>query len=333
MGNLQLSLAITSNPRTWPIIDGRAKPEGIDFIMTVMGPAEMFWRQLRFTEFDVSEMSMSELMMIRQRGDDRFVGIPVFTTRRFYHTAMLVRRNAGIDGPADLKGKRIGVPEYVQTAALWTRGVLENEFGIAPRDMTFFMERVPERSHAGAIGFKTPPGVTINQIPPEKSIASMLLAGELDAYMAYFRKQSADMIDRSDVDLENHPDIKPLFADPAAEAVRFYKKTGIYPINHGMVIKRTAYERNPWAVINILKAFGQANDIAETERGEHVAYHLETGLVPAEYRKPLGSRLINFGLKANRATLELAAKYSNQQGLTQRIMTMEELFAPDALES
>jgi 4,5-dihydroxyphthalate decarboxylase len=333
MAHLQLSLAITSNPRTWPIIDGRVKADGIDFAKTVLGPAEMFWRQLGFAEFDVSEMSMSELMMIRQRGDDRFIGIPVFTTRRFYHTAMLVRRNAGIDGPADLKGKRIGVPEYVQTAALWTRGVLENEFGIAPGDMTFFMERVPERSHAGAIGFKAPPGVTINQIPPEKSIASMLLAGELDAYMAYFRKDGVDMIDRSYVDLENHPDIRPLFVDPASEAVRFYKKTGIYPINHGMVIKRAAFEKNPWAVINIIKAFNQANDIADRERREHVAYQIETGLVPADYRKQLATRLVSHGLKANRVTLELAAKYSNQQGLTQRIMAMEELFAANALES
>jgi len=333
MADLKLSLAITNNPRTWPIIDGRAKPEGIDFTMTVLGPAEMFWRQLSFAEFDVSEMSMSELMMIRQRGDDRFIGIPVFTTRRFYHTAMLVRKNARIDGPADLKGKRIGVPEYVQTAALWTRGVLENEFGVAPSDMTFFMERVPERSHAGAIGFKAPPGVTINQIPPEKSIASMLLVGELDAYMAYFPKQGVDMIDRSNVDLENHPDIRPLFSDPAAEALRYYKKTGIYPINHGMVIKRTAYERNPWAVLNILKAFARANDIAEAERREHVAYHLETGLVPTDYRKPLAARLVNYGLKANRATLELAAQYSNQQGLTQRVMKMDELFAANVLDS
>ena len=333
MANLQLSLAITSNPRTWPIIDGRAKPEGIDFAMTVLGPAEMFWRQLRFAEFDVSEISMSELMMIRSRGDERFIGIPVFTTRRFYHTAMLVRKNAGIDGPADLKGKRIGVPEYVQTAALWTRGVLESEFGIAPSDMTFFMERVPERSHAGAINFKAPPGITINQIPPDKSIASMLLNGELDAYMAYFRKQGVDMIDRSYVDLENHPDIKPLFADPAAEGARYYSKTGIYPINHGMAIKRAVYEKNPWTVLNILKAFAKANEFAEAERREHVAYHLETGLVPANYRKPLATRLVNFGVKANRATLELAAKYSNQQGLTPRVMTMEELFAPNALES
>src|SRR6202161_1949917 len=154
MANLKLTLAITSNPRTWPIIDGRVKLDGIDFAKTVLGPAEMFWRQLSFAEFDVSEMSMSELMMIRARGDERFIGMPVFTTRRFYHTGILVRKDAGIDSPAGLKGRRIGVPEYVQTSALWSRGVLENEFGVAPSDMTFFMERLPERCHAGAIGFK-----------------------------------------------------------------------------------------------------------------------------------------------------------------------------------
>jgi 4,5-dihydroxyphthalate decarboxylase len=291
----------------------------------------MFWRQLSFAEFDVSEMSMSELMMIRSRGDDRYIGIPVFTTRHFYHARMLVHKDAKIAGPADLKGKRVGVPEYVQTAALWSRGVLQSEFGIAPSDMTFFMERLPARSHAGAIGFKAPPGVTINQIPAEKNIAAMLLAGELDAGMAYFG--SGGMIDRSDVDLFNHPGVRPLFADPVAEGARYLKKTGIFPINHGMVVRRTVYEREPWVVLNILKAFAQANDIVDAERREHVAYHLETGMVPANYREPLAARIVQFGLKANRATLEQAAKYSNQQGLTPRVMTMEELFAPNALES
>jgi 4,5-dihydroxyphthalate decarboxylase len=332
MANLQLSLAITSNPRTWPIIDGRVKADGIEFTKTVLGPAEMFWRQLSFAEFDVSEMSMSELMMIRSRGDDRFIGIPVFTTRRFYHTGIYVRKDAKIASPADLRGKRVGAPEYVQTSALWTRGILENEFGIAPKDMTFFMERVPARSHAGAIGFKAPPGVHIDHIPPEKSIGSMMLSGELDACMSYNRRHG-DLIDRSDADLDNHPDIGPLFPDSAAEAVRYYKKTGIYPINHGMVVKRAVFERNPWVVINILKAFDQANDIADAERREHVAYHLETGLVPPDYRKSMATRIIKHGLKANRATLDMAAKYSNQQSLTQRIMPMDELFAANALDS
>jgi 4,5-dihydroxyphthalate decarboxylase len=332
MANLQLSLAITNNPRTRSIIDGRVKPAGIDFAITVLGPAEMFWRQLSFIEFDVSEMSMSELMMITARGDERFTGIPVFTTRRFYHTGVSVRKDARVETPADLKGKRIGVPEYVQTSALWTRGVIESEFGVAARDMTFFMERLPGRSHAGAIGFKAPAGVTINQIPPEKSIGSMMLSGELDACMSYIPKQS-DPLDRSSAILDSHPDIKPLFADSAAEAVRYYKKTGIYPINHGMVVKRAVFERESWVAINILKAFVAANDIAESERREHVAYHLETGLVPADYRNALAARLVSHGLKANRAVLETAAKYSNQQGLTPRVMPMDELFAASVLES
>jgi 4,5-dihydroxyphthalate decarboxylase len=332
MANLKLSLAITNNPRTRPIIDGRVKAAGIDFIKTVLGPAEMFWRQLSFAEFDVSEMSMSELMMIRARSDERFVGVPVFTTRRFYHTGVLVRKDAKIDAPADLKGKRIGVPEYVQTSALWSRGVLENEFGVAPKDMIFFMERMLVRSHAGAIGFQAPPGVTINPIPLDKSIGSMMLSGELDACMSYIRKHS-DPIDRSNADLENHPDIKPLFPDPAAEGIRYYKKTSIHPINHGMVVKRAVFEREPWVVINILKAFSEANAIAESERREHVAYHLETGLVPPAYREALATEIITHGLKANRATLETAAKYSNQQGLTPRVMPMNELFAANALDS
>jgi 4,5-dihydroxyphthalate decarboxylase len=332
MANLKLSLAITSNPRTRPIIDGRVKVDGIDFAMTVLGPAEMFWRQLRFAEFDVSEMSMSELMMIRDRGDDRFIGIPVFTTRRFYHTGVLVRKDANIGSPDHLEGKRIGVPEYVQTSALWTRGVLENEFGIRPADMTFFMERVPARSHAGAMGFQAPPGVTINQIPPDESIASMLLAGALDGCMSY-NQRKGDLIDRSDVDLDHHPAITPLFPDTAAEAARYYNKTGTYPINHGMVVKREVFERESWVVLNILKAFVKANEIAEAERREHVAYHLETGLVPANYRDALAKPLIRHGLKANRAVLETAARYSHQQGLTRRPMPMEELFAANALES
>jgi 4,5-dihydroxyphthalate decarboxylase len=328
---LKLSLAITSNPRTWPIINGRVAPAGIDFAKTVLGPAEMFWRQLSAAEFDVSEMSMSELMMIRARGDDRFIGIPVFTTRRFYHTGIFVRRDAKIDRPADLKGRRVGVPEYIQTSALWTRGVLESEFAVASTDMTFFMERLPTRSHAGAIDFTAPAGVTVNHIPPEKTIGSMMLSGELDACMSYNR--NPDLINRSDIDLENHPDIKPLFPDAAAEAIRYYRKTGLYPINHGMVVKRAVFEREPWVVVNILEAFHRANEIADAERREHVAYHLETGLVPSEMRKFLATRIITHGLKANRTTLETAAQYSHQQGLTPRVMTMDDVFAPNALDS
>ena len=328
---LELSIALSENENTRAILDGRIQPDAIKLHATPLHPSEMFWRQLKFAEFDVSEMSMSSLTIATSQGPTEWVALPVFTTREFFHLRMLVRAASGIQAPADLKGKRVGVPEYQQTAALWIRGALENEFGVSPRDVTHFMERTPARSHAGAVGFKAPPGVTINQIPPEKSIGSMMVSGELDACMFYIRNQN--LVDRSTEDLNNHPAIKPLFPDSVAEGIRYYRKTGLYPINHGMVIKREVVEKNPWAVINILKAFHKANDIAERERVEHMHYHLETGLVPPEYRPAVAKPIIAHGLKANRETLEAAAKYSNQQGLTPRVVAMDELFAPNALGS
>lgn len=331
-GNMRvpLSIAISDNPRTWPVIDGRVKPDGIDLVPTVLHPSEMFWRQLKFAEFDICEMSMSSLMIARSQGDDRFVGIPVFTTRYFFHTTILVRKDAGIHAPADLRGKRVGVPEYQQTAALWARGVLENEFGVTPRDMEFWMERPPSKSHGGATGFKPPASVTVNQIPPEKNIGTMMAAGELDAALHYLAVPN--LVDRSTVDLWNHPDVTTLFPDPVAEGVRFYRKTGIYPINHGMVIRREIAERHPWAVTNVLKAFNAANGIASRERVAHAEYHVKTGLLPADGLQALRTPLVKHGVKANRAVLETIGRYSLQQGLTARLMTPEDLFAPVTLE-
>ncbi len=324
------SIGVTSNPRTWPIIDGRVKPDGIDLTPIVLHPSELFWRQLRFAEFDVAELSVSSLMMARSKGDDRFVGIPVFTTRKFFHTCILVRRAAGIDAPADLKGKRVGVPEYQQTAALWARGVLEHEFGVSPRDMEFWMERPASRSHGGATGFQPPPGVTVNRIPLEKNMGAMMLSGELDATIFYL--VDPNLIDRSTADLANHPDIKPLFADAVAEGVRYYRKTGIYPINHAMVIKRELAEKHPWAALNILKAFDEANDIADRERAEQAEYHVETGLLAPEARRALDTRILSHGIKANRRVVETIAQYSHEQGLTPRPAKLEDLFAASTLE-
>ena len=325
--NLQLSIGMASNPRSWPIFDGRVKVDGIDLLPSRVFPSELFWRQLKFGDFDVSEMSMSTLMMATAQGDTRWLGIPVFTTRKLFHTGILVRRASGIETPADLKGKRVGVPEYQQTAALWTRGALQHEFGVKARHMKWWMERVPTHSHRGAVGFDAPPGVGIQQIPPEKSIGGMMLSGELDAVVHYI--VDPNLVDRSTADLWNHPDIRPLFSDPVAEGVRYYRKTGLLPINHGMVIKRELAERHPWVVLNILKAFERANEIAERERLEHVRYHFATGAIT---RDALEKTLVRHGVKANRLVLDTAAQYSHEQGLTPRAVRVEEIFAASTLE-
>jgi 4,5-dihydroxyphthalate decarboxylase len=325
--NLQLSIGITNNPRTWPILDGTVKPDGIDLIPTVLHPSELFWRQLHFAEFAVSEMSCSSFLIVTGQGDTRFLGLPIFTTRRFFHASILVSRKSAVATPADLKGKRVGVPEYQQTAALWARGVLQHEFGVHPQDMEFWMERTPDRSHAGATGFTPPPGVTINQIPADKSIGSMMLAGELDAVLHYL--SGRNLVDRSRADLANHPDFKYLFADPVAEGIRFYKKTGLLPINHQAVVRRDVFEKEPWVALNLIKAFVKANDIANARRVEHVADHLATGLLSGDAKTPV----IHHGVKSNRKVIETIAQYSLEQALTPRLIKVEELYAPSALET
>jgi len=327
---LTLSIAFAENPRTRPILDGRAKADGIDLVPSIVGPSELFWRQLRFADFDVAEMSFSSLLIAQAKGDDRFIGLPIFTTRRFFHSHILVRKASGIETPQQMKGKRVGVTEYQQTGALWTRGALEHEWGVRSQDMEFFMERTPERSHGGATGFAPPPSVTVHQIPEDKSVASMMLSGELDAAIHY--RGHKTLVNRSNVNLRAHPDIRTLFPDVRAEGIRYLAKTGIHPINHGMVIRRELAQKHPWIVLNLMKAFTTANEIAEAERMEHVDYHIDTGLLPAEARDALAKQVVHHGILANRKTLETAAQHSLEQGLTPRLMKLEEIFAESTME-
>jgi 4,5-dihydroxyphthalate decarboxylase len=158
----------------------------------------------------------------------------------------------------------------------------------------------------------------------------MMLAGELDAALHYIVDRN--LVDRSTADLWNHPDMGTLFPDPVAEGVRYYRKTGIFPINHGMVIKREIAERHPWVVLNLVKAFERANDIADRERLEHVEYYVATGLLPPGAADAVRAPLVRHGIRANRKTLETAARYSCEQGLTPRLVKLEEVFARSAME-
>jgi len=331
--DIQLSFAMERNPRNRAIFDGEVKPEGIEFTCTRIGPSELFWRQLRFAEFDVSEMSLSSLLIALANGDDRFIGLPIFTTRRFFQNSILVHRESGIDRPEDLKGRKMGVPEFQQTAAVWVRGILKDDFNVDQTEIEWFMERLPEHSHGGATGFTAPPGTVVNFIPPDKNIGSMILDREIDGTLLWFGVRGGqDIIDRTAIDLPNHPDVKYLFDPPRAEGRRYYARHQLMPINHAMVIRRTLAEKYPWAPMNIYKAMVAANEIANRERMAHVAYHLDAGLLPPEAEGILHRPVVRHGLKANGGTIELAAKYSNQQGLTPRRLGLAEIFHPSTLD-
>jgi 4,5-dihydroxyphthalate decarboxylase len=274
---LDLSAAFAPNARTRPILDGTVTAEGMRLFGTAVHASEMFWRQLKFAEFDVSEMSCSSLMIASSRGITDWVGIPVFTTRRFFHTWSLVRADAGIAVPADLAGKRVGVPEYQQTAALWTRGILKDEYGVDPRTIEWFMERNPEQSHGGSTGFEPPPGIRLNYISRDSSIGQMVAEGSLDAALLYLNDRN--LVDRSRTDLAAHPGVRPLFPDPVAEARRYFKKTGIFPINHTVVVRRSLLEKHPWIALNLYKAFVTVREQLAAARAEDLQPWVTTGLI------------------------------------------------------
>jgi len=273
---------------------------------------------------------LSSLLMAMAHGNRDWIALPIFTSRRFFHTWSWVRTDSGIDKPQDLKGKRVGVPEYQQTAALWSRGVLKHEFGVGPEDIEWWMERTEERSHGGATGFQPPAGVRFNRIPGDQSIGTLLTDGKLDATLLYLTDNN--LVDRSRITLEGNPDFRLLFPNPAAEGQRYFEKTGIYPINHGMVVRRSIYEEHPWVALNIFNAFRQARDRAAARLRELASTHVELGLLGPEARKALAVDPYPYGVKSNKKVLETVAEYSHEQGLTPRVMQMEEIFAPSTLD-
>jgi 4,5-dihydroxyphthalate decarboxylase len=327
---LELSVALSDNPRTRPIIEGRVPFEGIRLVPTVVHPSEMFWRQLRFGDFDVSEMSMSTLTILTSKGNRDWVGLPIYTMRKFFHNEIVVRKDSGIRVPADLKGKRAGVPEYQQTAAIWTRGVLQHEFGVKPSDMTWWMERNDDKSHGHSSGFKPPPGVSITPVPLQTNLGDMLLRGELDAIVHYIAH--GNLVDRSRADLFNHPDVKFLFDDREAESARYFKKTGIFPINHILVVKRSVYERHPWIALNLYTGFLNAMEEVRKDSLPWMAPYYEMGLVDREVRRVVTKMPMPYGLKAARHVLETVTQYVHEQGLCDRRVALDEIFAPNTLD-
>jgi 4,5-dihydroxyphthalate decarboxylase len=328
MKKLTLSLAIWPNARIRPLLDGAVEPEGIDLLISRLPPPDVFWRQLRFGEFDVSEMSLSSLLMATARGDRRWKALPVFPDRRFFHSYIMVRTGARIASPADIRGKRVGVPDYQMTAALWSRGALQHEFGVAPSDLDWYMERSAEWSHAAATGFEPPKGLRFRHLGADQSIAGMMIAGELDVALVYIPGLlgGPTMIDRSK-ELLPPEHARPLFGDREAETARYFSKMGFIPMNHCVVVKADVLERHPWVAVNLYKAFLDAKETARQQLGDALRPARETGLLPAAAAAGVQADLFPYGVRANQQALTTLAAYSHEQGLTPRKVGLDEVFA------
>lgn len=329
---LELSFITSDNERVRPLIDGSVQPEGIRLIPTLSDPSETFWRQLKFGEFEVSEMSLSSYLISRARGDD-MVAIPAFPARRFMHTQWSVHDSSGVETPADLVGKRLGVQEYQQTASLWTRGILEHDFGVSQYSVDWYMERTDELSHGGATGFRAPDGITLHRVPEDRSLASMLVNHDIDAAPVHRAFQrGANIIDRSTrirAESGDWSKVRPLFPDEVAEGTRFFGAHGFIPANHCYVVRGDVYRKHPWVAFNLYAAFLEAKQVAQEQLSDRVPSGLVFGKAYLrQTRRVFGEDPFPYGVAANRKMLETLISYSVEQGLTSDKIPVEDLFAP-----
>lgn len=336
MPKLKLGFISAFNERVEPLMNGTIQAEGIEIVPTYSHPSETFWRQLRFKEFEVGEMSMSSYLIARERGFD-MIALPVFPSRRLFHTELSYHIGSGIKEPGDLSGKRIGIGEYQQTAALWQRGILEHDFGVSQYKVHWYMERTEELSHGGATGFTPPAGISFQRIPPDKSLASMLVHNELDvAAIGSPWRHMPNVIGRSHRIPGVGGDwskIKLLFSDRMAEGRRFFRRWGFLPVNHAYTIRGDVYKQYPWVAFNLYTAFVRAKESFNNKLLDSIPTALFFGREYLQMTRELfGDDPFPYGVKANRKMLETLIDFSCEQGLTSKKAKVAELFAESTLE-
>jgi 4,5-dihydroxyphthalate decarboxylase len=324
---IKLSFACWDYDRFKAIEDGTVRPEGIDLTFLNYRVEETFFRQLRYQEFDVSELSLSSYVLTLNQENPPFIAIPVFPSRFFRHQSMYINKNSGIRSPQDLKGKRIGSPEYQMTAPVWQRGIMEEEFGVPITSVEFFVGALEgHEERKSKVPHTLPPDVRVTPIKPGQNLSEMLANGELDAVFTATKPSS----------MGTSPDVTYLFPNFQTVEADYYKRTKIFPIMHVVALKRSVYEANPWIAKTLQKAFAKSLDVAYDairERGalRYILPWLEEHV--ATTSAVMGERWWQDGFHENKHVIEKFLEYSYSQGLAKRRYKAEELFAPNTLES
>ena len=314
MAKLALTFACGDYDRTQALKSGRVQPEGVELNILTLGPEEIFYRMGRFREFDVSEFSLSTYTIRRGRGEP-LIAIPVFPSQMFRHSAIFVGDRAGIREPKDLRGKRVGVPKYHMTAAVWIRGILEDEYGVAPKEMLWF--EGGEGVKVKEVDVTLPPEVRLEQVPGDRHLGDMVAAGELDAFVGARRPAAFGK------------GVGRLFPDFRRVERAYYEKTGIFPIMHTVVLREELVRQHPWLPRSLYTAFVDAKDHAYRQLHDTAALltSLPWQLAEAEETQALmGNDPFPYGIARNRKTVETLADYTFRQGLAPRRLTIQEMF-------
>jgi 4,5-dihydroxyphthalate decarboxylase len=306
---LPLTLAISPYDH---VRDLRA--HGIDLTVLELPVEEIFYRFTRFREWDASEMSFAKVVSLLSQPAPDIVVIPVFPSRVFRHSAIYASK---LRAPQELEGKRVGIPEWAQTAGIYVRGLLQHDYGVDLARIEWVQAGVREPGRVEKVALKLPPGVRITPAP-DKTLAGMLASGEIDAAIS-----------------ARDPGGRRLFENYQEVEEAYFRKTRVFPIMHVIVLRRAVYERDRWVAMNLVKAFEEAKRASEARIAEIGISHAPIPWLAEHarrWRDIAGAELWPYGIAANRPTLEAFLQYAYEQGVTMRRLAVEELFAPETLE-
>jgi 4,5-dihydroxyphthalate decarboxylase len=324
MSALRIALSCWDYDRTRALQDGRVRVDGVDLTYLPLDVEETFFRMMRHAEFDVSELSLSSYVLSCTREPRPFVAIPVFPSREFRHSSIFVHEGAGIERPEDLRGRRVGIPEYQLTAVVWIRGILAEHYGVQPEDVVYRTGGLEAPGRIEKAPVQLPPGIRVEPVPAGATLAQLLADGEIDAL---YTPRAPSTLGRG---------VVRLFGDGREVEREYFARTGIFPIMHTVAIRRELYEQHRWLAQSLVKAFEAAKRVAIEDLEETSALKVALPWVTAELdetRRVLGFDYWPYGLEPNRHVLETFLRYHHEQGLSPRQLTPDELFAPESLES
>jgi 4,5-dihydroxyphthalate decarboxylase len=327
-GRVPVTLACWDYDRTAALASGEVRPEGVELTYLNLPVEETFFRMLRHREFDAAEMSLSSYVIsLHNPAGAPFVAIPVFPSRAFRHNGIYVNAASGIESPADLRGRTVGLAEYQLTANVWIRGILAEHYGVAVESVRYRTGGQHQPGRVAKVAHDVPPEIDIAPIPPDRTLADMLVSGEIDALYTP-RTPLPFALGR--------PEVRRLFPDVRAEEEGYYRQTGIFPVMHVVVLRRDVYETHPWLAQSLFKAFEEARRLAAVRLAETAASRDMLPWLYAEAERTrdlMGPSWWSYGLTGNEEGLAAFLRYSSEQGLARRSLTPAELFAPETLES
>jgi 4,5-dihydroxyphthalate decarboxylase len=317
---LNLSLACRGYELTTNLMNGRVKPEGIDLNYVMIDyPAETFKRMLTYNDFDCSEMSLANYLSTFEL-NRRYIAIPIFPARAFRHSYLFVNTDSGVNKPERLVGKKIGIfPGYFTTMAVWIRGILKDEFDVNPTEVTWISAK-EER-----VEIQVPKGLNLRRAPQNESVFDMLVDGTIDALISPLVPISY---------LENSK-VERLFPDFEFSESEYFRRTGIFPIMHTIVIRESVFEKNPWVAVSLSRAFEEAKKMYYKQRDNSIGDLHAFAWIRALYereRKLFGADAYPYGLEPNRKVLETFIRYSIDQGVISRRIEPSELFAKNTID-